>query len=98
MPYLEFLLYRAKCYHLRNEAAKRFFAEFSKDPSRREAILREPAARRAARRNLVDPFVAEGVAPKPEPVEEGVIRPPEYIYLIPDSSSGDPVVTKTEPV
>jgi hypothetical protein len=97
LPYSEFLLYRAKRYHLRNEAAKRFFAEFSKDPSRREAILRERAARRAARRNLVDPFVTEGVVPKPEPVE-GVIGPPEYVYLIPDSSSGGPVVTKTEPV
>jgi hypothetical protein len=98
VPYPEFLLYRAKRYHLLNEAAKRFFAEFSKDPSRREAILRERAARRAARRNLVDPFMTEGVVPKPEPVEEGVIRPPEYVYLIPDFSSRGPVVTKTEPV
>jgi hypothetical protein len=98
VPYSEFLLYRAKRYHLRNEAAKRFFAEFSKDPSRREAILRERAARRAARRNLVDPFVTEGVVPKPKPVEEGVIGLPEYVYLIPDSSSGGPVVMKTEPV
>jgi hypothetical protein len=81
-------LYRAKRYHLRNEAAKRFFAEFSKDPSRREAILREQAARRAARRNLVDPFVTEGVVPKPESVEEGIIGLPEYVYLIPDASSG----------
>jgi hypothetical protein len=56
VSYSEFLLYRAKHYHLRNEAAKHFFAEFSKDPSRREAILRERAARRAAKRNLVDPF------------------------------------------
>jgi hypothetical protein len=97
VSYSEFLLYRAKCYHLRNEAAKRFFAEFSKDPSRREAILRERAARRAARRNLVGPFVTKGVIPKPELVEEGVIGPPEYVYLIPDASSGGPVVTKTEP-
>jgi hypothetical protein len=94
---LEFLLYRAKRYHLHNEAAKRFFAEFLKDPSRREAILRERAARREARRNLVDPFVTEGVVPKPEPVEEGVIGPRDYVYLIPDASSGGPVVTKTEP-
>jgi hypothetical protein len=98
VPYSEFLLYRAKRYHLRNEAAKCFFAEFSKDPSRREAILRERAARREARRNLVDPFVTEGVAPKPEPAKEGVIGPPKCVYLIPDSSSSDPVVTKTEPV
>jgi hypothetical protein len=80
VSYSEFLLYRAKCYDLRNEAAKCFFAEFSKDPSRREAILSERAARRAAKRNLVDPFVTEGVIPKPEPVEEGVIGPPEYVY------------------
>jgi hypothetical protein len=98
VPYSDFLLYRAKRYHLRNEAAKSFFTEFSKDPSRREAILIERAARRAARRNLVDPFVTEGVVPKPEPVEEDVIGPPEYVYLIPDSSSGSPVVTKIEPV
>jgi hypothetical protein len=97
MSYSEFLLYRAKCYHLHNEAAKHFFAEFSRDPSRREAILRERPARRAARRNLVDPFVTEGVVPKPEPVEEGVIGLPEYVYLIPDASSGGPVVTRTEP-
>jgi hypothetical protein len=86
-----------KRYHLRNEAAKRFFTKFSKDPSRREAILIERAARRAAKRNLVDPFVTEGVIPKPEPVEEGTIGPPEYVYLIPDASSGGPVVAKTEP-
>jgi hypothetical protein len=45
----------------------------------------------------VDPFVTEGVIPKPEPVEEGTIGPPEYVYLIPDASSGGPVVAKTEP-
>jgi hypothetical protein len=97
MSYSEFLSYRAKHYRLHNEAAKRFFADFSKDPSRREAILRERAAPRAARRNLVDSFVNEGVVPKPEPVEEGIIGPPEYVYLIPDASSGGPVVAKTEP-
>jgi hypothetical protein len=32
VSYLEFLSYHAKCYQLRNEAARRFFAEFSKDP------------------------------------------------------------------
>jgi hypothetical protein len=96
--YSEFLLYRAKRYQLRNEAAKRFFAEFSKDPSRREAILRESAARRAAKRNLTDPFVNEGVVPKPEPVEEGAIGPPEYVYLIPDASSDGPAAAKTEPM
>jgi hypothetical protein len=97
VSYSEFLLYRARRYHLCNEATKRFFAEFSKDPSDREAILRERAARRAARRNLVDPFVSEGVVPKPEPVEEGVVGPPEYVYLIPGALSGGPVATKTEP-
>jgi hypothetical protein len=97
VSYSEFLLYCAKRYHLRNEASKHFFAEFSRDPSRREAILRERAARRAARRNFVDPFVTEVVVPKPEPVEEGVIGPPEYVYLIPDAPPGGPVVTKTEP-
>jgi hypothetical protein len=91
-------LYHAKRYQVRNKAAKRFFAEFSKDPSHREAILRERAARRAVKRNLTDPFVTEGVAPKPEPVKEGAIGPPEYVYLIPDASLDDPAVTKTEPV
>jgi hypothetical protein len=98
VSYSEFLLYRPKCYHLRNESAKRFFAEFSKDPSRREAILRERAARRAAKRNLIDPFVAEGVVSKLEPVEEGVLGPPEYVYLIPDALLGGPAVMKTKPV
>jgi hypothetical protein len=98
VSYSEFLLYRAKRYHLHNEAAKRFFAEFLKDPSRREAILRERTARRAAKQNLVDPFVTEGVVPKPEPVEEGVIGPPEYVYLSPDASLGGPAVMKIEPV
>jgi hypothetical protein len=63
VSYSEFLLYRAKRYQVRNEAVKCFFAEFSKDPSCREAILRERAARRAAKRNLIDPFVTEGIAP-----------------------------------
>jgi hypothetical protein len=49
VPYSDFLLFCAKRYHLRNEAAKRFFAEFSKDPLRRKAILRERSTRRAAR-------------------------------------------------
>jgi hypothetical protein len=98
VPYSEFLLYRAKCYHLRNEAAKRFFVEFSKDPSHLEAILRERAARRAAKRNLIDPFITEGIIPKLEPVEEGAIGPPKYVYLIPDASLDGPAVTKTEPV
>jgi hypothetical protein len=98
VSYSEFLLYRAKRYQVRNEAAKRFFAEFSKDPSRREAILRECAARRATKRNLTDPFVTEGIVPKPELVEEGAIGPPEYMYLILDASLDGPAVTKTEPV
>jgi hypothetical protein len=87
VSYSEFLSYRAERYRLHNEAAKRFFADFSKDPTRREAILRERAARRAAKRNLVDPFVPEGVIPKTEPIEEWVLGPPEYVYLIPDKSS-----------
>jgi hypothetical protein len=81
---------------LHNEAAKHFFADFSKDPTRWEAILRERAARRAARRNLEDPSVAEGVVPKIEPVEEGVLGPPEYVYLIPDSSSESFAAVKVE--
>jgi hypothetical protein len=97
VSYLEFLSYRAERYRLHNEAAKRFFADFSKDPTRREAILREQAARRAARRILVNPFVPEGAVPKPEPIEEGVLGPPEYVYLIPDTSSGSLVATKAEP-
>jgi hypothetical protein len=47
---------------------------------------------------LIDPFVNKGVVPKPEPVEEGVIGPPEYVYLIPDASLDGLAVTKTEPV
>jgi hypothetical protein len=96
VPYAEFLSYRAERYRLHNEAAKRFFAEFSKDPARRDAILRERAARRAAKRNLADPFVAEGVVPKVEPIEEGVLGPPEYVYLIPDTSSESFSAVKVE--
>jgi hypothetical protein len=43
--YSEFLSYYAELYRLHNEAAKRFFADFSKDPTCREAILRERAGR-----------------------------------------------------
>jgi hypothetical protein len=44
VPYSEFLTYRARRYQIRNESAKRFFAEFSKNLARREAILKERAA------------------------------------------------------
>jgi hypothetical protein len=57
VSYSEFLSYHAERYRLHNEAAKRFFADFSKDLACREAILRERAARRAAKQNLADPFV-----------------------------------------
>jgi hypothetical protein len=96
MLYSEFLSYRAERYRLHNEAAKRFFADFSKDSTRRKAILRERAARRVAKRNFVDPFVPEGVVPKPEPIEEGVLGPPEYVYLIPDTSSDSLAAAKVE--
>jgi hypothetical protein len=96
VSYSEFLSYRAERYRLHNEAAKRFFADFSKDPARRDAILRERATRRAAKRNSVDPFVTEGVVPKVEPVEEGVLGPPEYVYLIPDTSSESFAAVKVE--
>jgi hypothetical protein len=97
VSYSEFLSYREERYRLHNDAAKRFFSDFSKDPSCREAILRERAARRAARRNLVDPFMPEGVVPKPEPIKEGVLGPPKYLYLIPDTTSDSLVATKAEP-
>jgi hypothetical protein len=60
------------------------------------AILRERAARRAAKRSLIEPFVDEGVVPKLEPVEEGVIGPPRYVYLIPDALSEGAAIVKTE--
>jgi hypothetical protein len=69
--YSEFLLYRAKRYRLHNEAAKRFFSDFSKDPLHREAIFRERPARRSARRNLVDPFMTRGVVLKPSRSRRG---------------------------
>jgi hypothetical protein len=96
VSYSEFLSYRAQCYRVRNESAKHFFAKFSKDPTRRDAILRERAACQAAKRSLIEPFIDEGVVPKSELVEEGVIGPPEYVYLIPDASSEGAVVVKTE--
>jgi hypothetical protein len=97
VSYSEFLSYYAKRYQVQNESAKRFFADFSKDHSRQEAILRERAARRVAKRSLIDPFVDKGVVPKPEPVEEGAIGPLEYVYLIPDALSDGATVAKTEP-
>jgi hypothetical protein len=74
-----------QCYQVQNESAKRFFAKFSKDPERRNAILRERAACRAARCSSIEPFVDKGVVPKLEPIEEGIVGPPEYVYLIPDA-------------
>jgi hypothetical protein len=47
---------------------------------------------------LTNPFVEEGVVPKPEPVEEGAIGPPEYVHLISDASSDGTTVAKTEPM
>jgi hypothetical protein len=44
----------------------------------------------------VDLFVPEGVVPKIEPVEEGVLGPPEYVYLIPDTSSESLAAVKVE--
>jgi hypothetical protein len=44
----------------------------------------------------VDPFVPEGVVTKTEPVEEGVLGPPEYVYLIPDASSESFAAVKVE--
>jgi hypothetical protein len=46
----------------------------------------------------VEPLVDEGVVPTLEPVEEGIIEPPEYVYLIPDTSPGGAAVVKTEQV
>jgi hypothetical protein len=44
----------------------------------------------------VGPFVAEGVVPKVEPVKEEVLGPPEYVYLIPDTSSESFAAVKVE--
>jgi hypothetical protein len=44
----------------------------------------------------VDPFVPEGVVPKIEPIEEGVLGPLEYVYLIPDASSESFTAIKVE--
>jgi hypothetical protein len=69
----------AERYRLHNKAAKCFFADFSKDPMRRDA------------------FMPEGVVPKPKPIKEGVLGPPEYVYLIPDTSSDNLEATKAKP-
>jgi hypothetical protein len=39
----------------------------------------------------------EGVVPKPETIEEGVLALPEYVYLIPDTSSNSLAAAKVEP-
>jgi hypothetical protein len=90
VSYSEFLSYRAQSYQVWNESAKCFFAEFSKDPGRRDAILRERAARQVPKRDSIEPFVDEAVVPKSEHVDEGIVGPPEYVYLIPDASPGAP--------
>jgi hypothetical protein len=72
--------------------------EFSKDLERCDAILRERTTHRAAKRGSIEPFIDEGVVPKSDPVEEGIIRPPEYVYLIPDASPGGAAIVKTEKV
>jgi hypothetical protein len=43
-----------------------------------------------------EPFVDEGLVPKLEPIEEGVIGPPEYVYLIPDAFPYDTSIVKTK--
>jgi hypothetical protein len=98
VSYYEFLAYCAQCYQSQNETMRRFFVEFSQDPARRDAILREPVARQAMKCAAAGPFVKEGLVPKPEPVEEGVVGPPEYVYLIPDVSSDDAAIVKHEQV
>jgi hypothetical protein len=45
---------------------------------------------------LIEPFVDEGVVPKSETVEEAIVRPPEYVYLIPDALLEGAAVVKTE--
>jgi hypothetical protein len=40
--------------------------------------------------------VTEGVVPKVEPVEEGVLGPPVYVYLIPDATSESFATVKVE--
>jgi hypothetical protein len=96
VSYSEFLAYRAQHYHVWNESSKCFCAEFSRDLARRDAILRERAARRATKRAVAGPFVDEGPVPKPEPIEEGIIGPPEYVYLIPNAPSDDAAIIEHE--
>jgi hypothetical protein len=50
------------------------------------------------KRDSIEPLVDEGVVPKSEPIEEGVIGPPEYVYLIPDASPRGAAVVNTEQV
>jgi hypothetical protein len=45
---------------------------------------------------LIDPFVDERVVPKTEPVEEGAIGPPKYVYLILNALSYGFAVAKSE--
>jgi hypothetical protein len=44
----------------------------------------------------VDPFIPERVVPKIEPIEEGVLGPPKYVCLIPDTSSESFAAVKVE--
>jgi hypothetical protein len=48
------------------------------------------------KRAIAGPFVDEWLVPKSEPVEEGVVGPLEYVYLIPDMPSVDAAIVKLE--
>ena len=73
-----------RVYDLRNADAKRFFAEFQRDPEKQVKILADCALRREIKRILDTdrPYSAPAGhrKPKPEPVDEEPLWPHEFMY------------------
>ena len=75
---------RMRVYDLRNADAKRFFAEFQRDPEKHAKILADRALRREIKRILdIDRSYSASAGlrePKPEPVDEEPLPPHEFMY------------------
>ena len=73
-----------RVYDLRNADAKRFFAEFQRDPEKHAKILADRVLRREIKWILDTDWPYSALAglrePKPEPVDEEPLSPHEFMY------------------
>ena len=80
----DFWAYTMRVYDLRNADAKRFFAEFQRDPEKHAKILADRALRREIKWILDTDRPYSPPAglrePKPEPVNEEPLPPHEFMY------------------